>query len=314
MATYKITERQIIGMIFQYITGVTGSSWVDAISMLMNSDQESEEYAWLGASPMMREWIGGRQAKGLSENGYTIRNKKFEATIEILGDWLRRDKTGQIKQRIMQLAQRANAHWASLLSNLIINAESTACYDGQYFFDTDHSEGNSGTQSNDLSIDISALPTSVHGTTTAPSVEEMQQSIIKTIAQIISFKDDQGEPMNEDASSFLVMTPISLWIPARNAITNKLIGYGSDNQINFSDLNIRVVGNARLTWTNKFATFRADGVNKALIRQEEVPLQVSAKAQGSELEFDEDKHQYGVWASRNVGYGFWQSACLATMV
>ena len=54
-----------------------------------------------------------------------------------------------------------------------INGEATVCYDGQYFFDTDHVEGDSGTQSNDLSVDISALACSVHGTTTAPSVEDL---------------------------------------------------------------------------------------------------------------------------------------------
>ena len=313
MGTYKITERQIIGWIYEYLSSATGASWVGAISALMQSDQESEEYAWLGASPAMREWVGGRLAKGLRENGFTIRNQKYEATIEILGDWLRRDKTGQIEARIRQLAQRATTHWASLLSTLIINGESTACYDGQYFFDTDHSEGDSGALSNDLSVDISALPANVHGSTTAPSVEEMQQSIIQAIAQIMSFKDDQGEPVNEDATDFVLMAPISLWIPARNAVTMNLVGAGETSQLALNDFNVRVVGNPRLTWTTKFALFRADGINPPLIRQEEVPLRVSALAEGSELEFNEDKHQYGVWASRAVGYGFWQSACLVTL-
>ena len=252
-------------------------------------------------------------AKGLRENALTIANKKFEATIEILCDWLRRDKTGQVRQRVMQLAQRANTHWAKLLSTLIIGGEAATCYDGQYFFDTDHSEGDSGTQSNDLSIDISALPAAVHGSTTAPSPEEMQQCIIQAVAAILGFLDDQGEPMNEDAKNFIIMAPISLWIPARNALSMALKGYGETTQLELKDFSLTPAGNARLTWTAQFAVFRADGANKPLIRQEEVPLQVSAIAEGSELEFKEDKHEYGVWSSRNVGYGFWQSACLVTM-
>jgi len=311
---YKITERQIIGMIFQYLADVTDGSWVGNLSMPFDSDQASEEYAWLGASPAMREWVGGRQAKGFRENGLTIANKKFEATVEILGDWLRRDKTSQVRQRIMQLAGRANTHWAKLLSTLIANGAAATCYDGQYFFDTDHSEGDSGTQDNDLSIDISDLPAAKHGTTTVPSPEEMQQCIIKAVAAILGFLDDQGEPMNEDARSFTVMTPISLWIPAKNALGMQLLGSGESSQLDLRDFNLSVTGNARLTsWTSQFAVFRADGANKPLIRQEEVPLQVSAKGEGSELEFDEDKHQYGIWASRNVGYGYWQSSCLITM-
>jgi phage major head subunit gpT-like protein len=312
---YKITERQIIGMIFQYLAEVIDGSWVGDLSMPFDSDQASEEYAWLGASPAMREWIGGRHAKGLTENSLTITNKKFEATMEILGDWLRRDKVGQIRQRVAQIAARANTHWASLLSTLVLNGPSSVCYDGQYFFDTDHSEGSSGTQDNDLSITIAGLPAAVHGSVTNPSPEEMQQCIIQAIAAMMGFKDDQGEPMNEDARKFIVMVPISLWIPARNAVGMALKGYGESTQLDLRDFNISVAGNARLSsWTDEFAVFRADGANKPLIRQEEVPLKVTAKAEGSEMEFDEDKHQYGVWASRNVGYAFWQSSCLVTMI
>ena len=39
---------------------------------------------------------------------------------------------------------------------------------------------------------------------------------------------------------------------------------------------------------------------------------MDAIAEGSELEFREKKHQYGVKAMRNVGYGYWQRACLVT--
>lgn len=311
---YNITQRQIIGMIFQFLDEVIDGSWVGKLSMPFESDQASEEYAWLGAPPAIREMIGGRQAKGLLENGLTIRNRKYEATIEILCDWLRRDKTGQVRQRIMQLVGRANTHWASLLSTLIYGGASATCYDGQYFFDTNHSEGSSGTQSNSLTIDISALPVAVHGSTTVPSPEEMQQCIIQAIAAILGFLDDQAEPMNEDAREFIVMAPISLWIPARNAIGMALKGYGESSQLDLRDFNISIVGNARLSsWTANFGVFRADGSNKPLIRQEEVPMQVSAIAEGSELEFNDDKHQYGIMTSRNVGYGFWQSACLVTM-
>jgi len=79
----KISERQIVGMILAGIPEVTDKGWVGALGMEMSSDQASEEYAWLGASPAMREWIGGRNAKGFVENSFSIRNKKFEATMEV---------------------------------------------------------------------------------------------------------------------------------------------------------------------------------------------------------------------------------------
>ncbi len=155
MSAKGLSSRAIIGRFYQRLEQNPGLEWVNALSNYFSSDQESETYKWLGQVPVMREWIGGRQAKGFRENGITIENKHFEATLELLVRELRRDKTGQVMVRVDELADRTNAHWAKLLSELIINAEIQICYDGQYFFDTDHTEGDSGAQSNKLSIDIS---------------------------------------------------------------------------------------------------------------------------------------------------------------
>jgi len=74
--------------------------------------------------------------------------------------------------------------------------------------------------------------------------------------------------------------------------------------------------NARLgsTWASKFAIFRTDAAIKSLIRQEETGVVMKVKGEGSEFEFDNDAHQYGIDTWRNVGYGYWQNACLVTMV
>jgi phage major head subunit gpT-like protein len=218
--------------------------------------------------------------------------------------------------RIRDLANRTNSHWASLLSTLIIAAEAGLCYDGQYFFDTDHSEGSSGSQSNDLTITLSGLPASNAGSTTVPSVEEMQLSIAQCIAQIMSFKDDQGEPMNEDATGFLVMVPNQMYYQsAAQAVATPMQVAASQTVLEaIKQTNtIQVVQNPRLTWTTKFAVFRTDAEVKPFIRQEENAVQLKVKGEGSEFEFDNDAHQYGVDAWRNVGYGFWQMACLATL-
>lgn len=315
MGASSLSSRAIIGEFFARLEQDLGNSWIPDVSMEFESDQASETYNWLGMAPAMREWIGGRQAKGFRENGITIANKKFEATMEVLGDEIRRDKTGQVMIRVAEMAQRANAHWASLLSTLIINGSSAVCYDGQYFFDTDHSEGDSGTQANAIDVDISALPCAVHGSTTVPSNEEMQLSILSGIQTMLGFKDDQGEPMNEGSSRFLVMVPVSLWLVGLAAVSLPNIASNVNNVIGASPLDIRVVANSRLSsWTASFAVFRTDGMVKPFIRQSEIPIQVDAIAEGSELEFREDKHQYGIMASRNVGYGYWQHAVKVTMV
>jgi phage major head subunit gpT-like protein len=314
MGAGVLSSRAIIGEFFARLEQNPGSQWVDKISMLFKSDQASEEYKWLGMAPVMREWVGGRHAKGFRENGVEIKNLSFEATLEVLVDEMRRDKSGQILVRIRELADRTNAHWAKLLSALIINGEANACYDEQFFFDTDHSEGDSGSQSNDLSIDISALPCNQHGSTTAPSPEEMELSVLQCVQAILGFKDDQGEPMNEGAKEFIAMFPPTFMQAGLAAITNPVLTSGKTNSIITADFSIIPVVNPRLSsWTTKFTVFRTDGNVKPLIRQEEKPVEMKAVAEGSELEFNENKHRYGVNANRNVGFGYWQHACLATL-
>lgn len=315
MGAASLSSRAIIGTFYNTLDLDLGGLWVPSISNFFNSNQESETYKWLGMSPQLREWVGGRQAKGFTENGITIANKTFEATLEVLVDEIRRDKTGQVMVRVRELAQRTNAHWAKLLTALIIAAESANCYDGQYFFDTDHAEGDSGTQSNDITNDIT--------TTTAPTAGEMESSILKAIQAILGFKDNEGEPMNENAREFLVMVPVPYMSAAASALGSTILvdaastGGRTNNIITLGSIggfSVRLAINARLTWTTKLAVFRTDAETQALIRQEEEGVMMQAIAENSELEFNENRHRYGVKAIRNVGYGYWQRACLVTHV
>lgn len=310
MGAATLSSRAIIGEFYNTLEQNTGAIWVPGVSAMFESNQESETYKWLGMAPAMREWVGGRHAKGFRENGITIVNKTFEATLEVLLNEMRRDKTGQIMVRVRELADRTNAHWAKLLSSLIVNAESAVCYDGQYFFDTDHSEGDSGTQSNDIQSNIA--------TTTAPTAAEMETAVLKTVEQLLGFKDDQGEPMNEEAMRFLVMVPVLFMAATAAALKNPVIVDGSGSRTNtitnLGGFQFEMAVNPRLNWTEKFAVFRTDGQTKPFIRQEEEGVTVSAIAEGSELEFNENKHRYGVKAIRNVGYGYWQHACLTTFI
>lgn len=301
----RLTSRAVIGSFYKALHQNTGAKWMPGIAMPFNSDQASEEYAWLGQSPVMREWVGGRHAKGFSENSIIVKNLHFEATVEILVRHLRRDKSGQALVRIRDLAMRTNSHVAALLSTLMTGGKDTACYDDEFFYDTDHQEGNNTTnQSNDISYDVTTVAT--------PTVSEAQLAMMQSVAQILSFKDNENEPMNEDAQNFLVMVPTAYYITFAKALT---LPKGTDitEQHIPNEFNISVVANPRLSTAEEFHTFRTDGEVKPFIIQNETPVKLSAKAEGSEFEFDNDAHQYGVDVWRNVAYAYWQHACLTTL-
>lgn len=303
-----LSSRSIIGEYYARLEQHVGSMWTDRISNRFESNMPIETYKWLGQAPQLRQWIGGRNPKGLRENGISIENLTFESTLEISTDDLRRDKTGQVMARVRELADRTNGHDAKLLTTLLVNGESTACYDSQYFFDTDHSEGDSGTQDNDL--------TGAAATNTQPTAAEAEAAVLASVQAILGFKDDQGEPMNTEAREFMVMVPTVYWTPFSQALNNPVIVDGSTSRtntiVNLGGFKIDLVVNPLLTSGAKFYTFRTDAEIKPLIRQVEVDPTIDAIAEGSEEEFKNRRHLYGVTKIGNVGYGYWQRACLYT--
>ncbi|TPK38696.1 Mu-like prophage major head subunit gpT family protein [Mesorhizobium sp. B2-5-3] len=308
----KITHNGVRGMILARLdTG--GSAWINDIAMRMQSDQAVEEYAWLGTAPALREFIGGRTPAELRELSFTVSNKDYEGSITFKSKDMRRDKLGMIQIRVNQLADRALDHPAKLLSALMIAGESTTCYDGQYFFDTDHVEGNSGVQANSIVYDISDAGTG--GTPTAPAVDTVAGAILKAIQQMYSFKDDRGEPMNQGAAKFTVQVPITYMAVALLAVTSLLVGGGNTNLLPAlkGKFEIDVVPNPRLTWTTKLAVFRTDDAAKPFILQEETIPDVVALGEGSEYEQLNKEQLFGIDWTGNVAYAYWQHACLVTL-
>jgi len=108
------------------------------VAMEVPSGGRSVDYKWLGQFPAMREWIGDRVIKDLSGFHYEITNKPYETTVEVDRDDIDDDQIGVYTPMIQGLGQAAKAHPDTLVFQLLKAGFATDCYDGQYFFDTDH--------------------------------------------------------------------------------------------------------------------------------------------------------------------------------
>jgi phage major head subunit gpT-like protein len=108
------------------------------ICTVVNSEDEKETYDWLGDAPEMREWIGDRVVKDIKSHGYEITNVEFESTIGIKSRDIKNDKLATYAPRFRRLGEAAARKPDQLVRDLIVNGETNTCYDGQYFFDTDH--------------------------------------------------------------------------------------------------------------------------------------------------------------------------------
>ncbi len=124
-------------LVFQQAFDATQSDYLQ-VAMEVPSTTAKEVYPWLGSSTRFREWIGDRVIQNLSTHDFSIKNKPWENTVGVSKDTIEDDAYGVYKPMIGQLGQDAKTHPDELVFTLLANAFNTPCYDGQYFFDTDH--------------------------------------------------------------------------------------------------------------------------------------------------------------------------------
>ncbi|ARU87115.1 Mu-like prophage major head subunit gpT family protein [Pseudomonas sp. M30-35] len=107
-------------------------------TMEVPSVNSVEQYAWLGNSTVFREWLGDRVIQNLALHDYSIKNKSFENTVGVSRESIEDDSYGVFTPLMGQLGQDSANHPSTLIYDLISAGFSSKCYDGQYFFDTDH--------------------------------------------------------------------------------------------------------------------------------------------------------------------------------
>lgn len=110
----------------------------DQVATLVPSTTASNTYGWLADFPQLREWVGDRVVKDMKETGYSIENKLFEATLGIQRTKIEDDQYGHYAPISMSMGQEAAQHPDRLVQAVISGGATSLCYDGQYFFDTDH--------------------------------------------------------------------------------------------------------------------------------------------------------------------------------
>lgn len=144
-----ITPQNLAGLFTGFKTvfnkGFAGApSQYRDIAMVVPSATEEENYAWLGAMPGIREWIGDRIINNLAVAGYLIKNRRFESTVSVERTKIEDDRFGVFGPIFEKYGRDVAMHPDSLVFSLLPSGFTTICYDGQYFFDTDHPVGSPG--------------------------------------------------------------------------------------------------------------------------------------------------------------------------
>lgn len=108
------------------------------LATTIKSTSKTNTYDWLGKFPQMREWVGKRVLKDMSEATYQITNKKYEATLGVDRADIEDDNLGLYSTIAQSMGQEANDFLDREIAKLLKNGFTSTCYDGQNFFDEEH--------------------------------------------------------------------------------------------------------------------------------------------------------------------------------
>jgi phage major head subunit gpT-like protein len=272
------------------------------------SDGEVENYGWIGGVTGMREFLGERQFDQLRAFDWTIKNKTWEQSQGLERHKVEDDTFGFFGPVAQQLGVQAARHPDELFIDLMVRARSTVCYDGQFFFDNDHAEGNSGTQSNIRNHPV------VSASAVTPA--EFKASFHKAVLEMMKFKNDKGQyymprvltpAMMQD---FHVVVPLALGEAASLAFMQQYIGQGGvavDN-VMLAQPRVHVVTGMGAEYSGvgsdvRWHLYYTGGMVNPYIFQMRQPLRREVK--GS-LSIEEKLIKLMTEARYNVGLGLWQ--------
>lgn len=259
----------------------------DRVATVVPSSAKEEEYKWLGKIPRMRKWIGDRVVQNLAAYGYTIKNEPFEATVGVDRDDIEDDSIGLYYPIVQSLGQSAAIHPDELIFPLLLAGFTSLCYDGQYFFDEDHKDGNGPVQSNK---GVAVLSVDSYG---AARAEQM------------SLTDDQGRPLGIVGN--LLAVPPQLEKSGREILMAERLADGSTN-IYKDSAELLVVPALASNPTAWFLLDTSKPVKPLIFQERKKPEFVAMDNPTDQNVFMKKEFLYGVDSRDNAGYGLWQTA------
>lgn len=262
------------------------------IAMKVPSTSGQNDYAWLSKFPKMAKWIGDKNVKSLEAAKYTIKNDDFEATVEVDRNDIDDDNLGIYSPQAQMAGESAAQLPDEIVMALVNNGFTAACFDGQYFFDTDHVVAGASVSNKGVVV------------LSCATLALAQASLGAARTAMKKFKDDEGRPLNITPTVLLV--PPALEDVALVLANNERLEDGKQNPYKGT---IEVVCDARLTSDTAWFLLDTTKAIKPFIYQErKAPVFVEQTGEETDNVFMRKKFRYSAEARAAGGYGFWQLA------
>lgn len=292
-AQYEVVLNTLTAKFVQSAQAVT--PFYPEICYQFPSNRKIETFGMPGAMPGIREWTGDRIFKQLAAMDFSIENKLWESSLAIPKTNVDDDHMGLYGPVIENLAIEAANHPDELLfQTAIANGTSVTCWDGQYFFDTDHSWNQSGTQSNLLTYNASDH--------TAVTALEFRAAFDAARVKMLQYKNDQGKFFNrtviQKLNSLICIVAPELETAAKTAFQANVL---SNNSVVLLDMP-RIVSSPLITTGTEWFLVNTASPMKPFVFQAREPLHTMTSG-ANDLETKDLK--FMTQARYNIGYFAW---------
>lgn len=271
---------------------------------VVTSNGASEDYGMLGAMPGVREWLGERKFQQLRAARFNILNRLWENSLEIEKTDLDDDRMGLYGPLAQELADEGTYHPDELMiGDLVVGGTAKACFDGQFFFDTDHLWGESGTQSNLLTYNAAAG-------SSEPTPAEAKAAFNASRTKMMTYKTDTGKKLNRirkrSMSQLALLVPPELEQIFADGLQATVNAAGATNVVIDAP---RIIVSPELTDPLSFYTLNLGGTLKPFVFQMRAPM----RRQIADLTNDKEKTvKFMTTARYSVGFLAWWAATKTT--
>lgn len=259
----------------------------EKIATTVPSSTKLNTYGWLGDFPTMREWIGEREIRNLSEKDYNIANKHFEMTIGVDRDDIEDDNLGLYTINMEQMGHSAKEHQDIMVFGMLPRGFKEKCYDDLSFFHEAHAVGWKA-YSNRGNAKLSA------------------RSYAAAKATMAGCRNERGTAINIHPS--LLVVPPHLEETGRYILTADYINGTTNPWKGSAELLVDAnIGNDEYP-DNWFLLDTSKPLKPIIFQLRKATKFVSMVNENDSNVFNQNTYIYGADGRYNTGYSFWQLA------
>lgn len=274
--------------------------WHLGVATEVQSSDASNLYYFQDVFPRLSKWVGPRHFSNVKLEDYLLENEDYEGGFRIPTNVVEDDKLGSFDAALKNLGRSARLWPNDLVRAAIIAGGSTVCYDGQYFFDSDHPlvvEGSTDSTQSNLHTSCALTAANLQTVHTAMATR----------------RGSDGQPLGVTPSVLIV--PEALRFTAKRILEADSSGYLANASSTAADTNILkgIVGmlvlpeldaSSSTTW---YLADTTKPLKPMVLQVRRMPSRLDILNRPTDANVFNDKEiVVGVDGRGAAGYGLWQ--------